>query len=168
MKIAFIGHRRIVHADIEQKLHTLVAREIEKGCQFFTMGTHGEFDKLALKVCRSLRKKYIDIHIEVVLTSLHSLVATDNYHPYADVQTVLYALENVHYKQRITVSNRYMLDSCTAVISYASAEDMAWLEEVTCGEIHHRGQIHTNKSGTRTALLYAKKRGLPIFNLLDR
>ena len=35
----------------------------------FTMGTHGDFDKEALSVCRDLRRKYKDIKIEVVITS---------------------------------------------------------------------------------------------------
>ena len=69
MRTAFIGHRKVFAKDIEARLAAAIQTEIERGCTAFTMGTHGEFDKLALSACRSMRKRYPDIEIEVVITS---------------------------------------------------------------------------------------------------
>ena len=72
MKTAFVEHRQIFANDINEQLLKAVEAEIQNGCRSFTMGTHGRFDKLFLWACRQLRKRYSDLEIEVVLTSLHS------------------------------------------------------------------------------------------------
>ena len=54
-KVCFIGHRNVFnYNDIREKLYKIVEEEIKKGCKFFTMGTHGEFDEMGLSVCREL------------------------------------------------------------------------------------------------------------------
>lgn len=73
-KICFIGHRHIYnYKEIREKLYKIVEEEIKKGCKFFTMGTHGEFDEMVLSVCRELRKVYTNIEIEVVITSFKTI-----------------------------------------------------------------------------------------------
>ena len=73
-KICFIGHRHIYnYKEIREKLYNIVEEEIKNGCKFFTMGTHGEFDEMALSVCRKLRKVYTDIEIEIVITSFKTI-----------------------------------------------------------------------------------------------
>jgi hypothetical protein len=66
------------------------------------MGTHGEFDELALSVCRELRNTDKDIKIEVVITSLKriekQLLYDDEFgkkyeRPYRDVSTTMYEIE---------------------------------------------------------------------------
>ena len=68
-KTAFIGHRHIFDRNLRERLYNAVKQEIENGCKCFTMGTHGDFDKEALSVCRELKQKHKDIKIEVVITS---------------------------------------------------------------------------------------------------
>ena len=101
MKTAFIGHRQIFAKNLPQRLIEAIKAEIDNGCLSFTVGTHGEFDSLALSVCRQLRNEYPDIKIEVVLTSLHTI--EKNYEwdciPYSDVSTVMYTIEDAPYKQ---------------------------------------------------------------------
>ena len=113
--VAFIGHRQIFDRDLESRLYSAVETEIKKSCKTF-MGTHGDFDIMALAVCRSLRKIYKDIKIEVVITRLaqirptivdHSYEFGDEvYKPYENVETVMFDIENTHFKQKITKSNR--------------------------------------------------------------
>lgn len=147
MKTAFIGHRQIFAKTLPQRLIEAIKAEIDNGCLSFTMGTHGEFDSLALSVCRQLRNEHPDIKIEVVLTSLHTI--EKNYEwdciPYSDVSTVMYDIEDAHYKQQITLSNRQMLDTCDTLICYV--DEKAY------------------RSGAKTAMRYAEKRGLKIVNL---
>ncbi len=58
-KVAFIGHRNVSQMKLDNKLTETIENLINNGYNFFTMGTHGNFDKLALRCCRSLRSKYI-------------------------------------------------------------------------------------------------------------
>ncbi len=134
-------------------MYRIVKEEIEKGALYFTMGTHGEFDELALSVCRELRALYINLKIEVVVTSLNEV----NYYkrsdygeiqpPYSDVEVVMYEIEEAHFKRRITLSNRLMIDNSCTLICYVDE--------------------NAYRSGAKTALKYAKKRELNIINLYD-
>lgn len=148
-KVAFIGHRRIKYnSPILERLKEAIQNEVDCGCRIFTMGVHGEFDEMALRVCRSFRKTYTDMRIEVVLTSLHTIEKQDEfdtYVPYEDVETVIYDIEDEHFKRQITVSNRQMIDTCDTLICYVDKSEY--------------------KSGAKTAMNYAKRKGLKIVNL---
>lgn len=147
-RIAFIGHRNIFSDDVPKRLYKAVEAEIQGGCRSFTMGTHGKFDELALKVCRELRKVYSDIVIEVVITGLNSVDYYDDLDcpsPYSDVKTVMFDIEQVYYKRRITESNRRMIDECDMLICYVD------------------NRVY--RSGAKTAMNYAKKKGLSVVNL---
>ena len=152
-KIVFIGHRNINQYNrIKAKLYSELKKQIENGSKFFTMGTHGDFDKLALCVCRELRKIYKDIKIEVVVTSFSEIKpiiygTEKNYTLYDDVKTVMYDIETVHYKRKIVVSNQQMINNANTLICY----------------------IDTSKTfgGAILAYKYAKKKGLHIVNLYN-
>ena len=155
-RICFIGHRNIDYISAKEKLKEVVKNEIENGCKFFTMGTHGNFDVLALSVCRELRYTHRDIEIEVVITSLNkikTIVEYDEYYgyekytPYSDVKTVMYDIEEEHFKRQITVSNQKMIDTCDTLIAYVDEK--------------------RPYSGAKTALNYAKKKGLKIKNIYN-
>ena len=147
MKTGFIGHRRLFAKDIDERLTNAIQAEIDNGCKTFTMGMHGDFDKLALSACRRRRHSCPDMEIEVVTTSLNAIKKDSEFKtaPYADVKTVMYEIEDTHYKQQITLSNRKMIDTCDTLICYVNTLQ--------------------DKSGAKTALLYAEKRGLKIVNL---
>ncbi len=146
MKTAFIGHRKIFTKGIYERLVNVIRIQIKNGCKVFTMGTHGDFDKLALNACRQLRHTCDDMIIEVVITSLNKLKQDNELNvPYFDVETVMYDIENVHYKRQITLSNRLMIDGCDTLICYVDTL--------------------SHGSGAKTALRYAEKQGLKIINL---
>lgn len=156
-KICFIGHRNIyIYNEIRKKLYDTVAQEIKNGNKFFTMGTHGEFDNLALSVCRELKQIYKDIVIEVVFTSFKQINpqiskdliwGNEKYLPYKDVNTVMYNIEEEHFKRKIIASNQQMINNCDILICYVDTEK-------TYG-------------GAILAYKYAKKKGLQIINLFD-
>ena len=131
IKTTFIGHRMIDNKImIRNKLKYAIEKQINQGCKFFTMGTHGDFDKLALSMCRELRKIYKDIIIEVVITSLNQIkpkIELDNfgisyYYPYDDVLTVMYNIEEEYFKRKITTSNKQMIDNCNILICYVDTK----------------------------------------------
>ncbi len=144
-KTVFIGHRQVFQNGVYEELLAEIERQIERGCKEFAMGTHGEFDRLALSACRFLRKQYPDICIEVVLTSLNVIKKANWEAPYCDVKTVIFEIEEVFYKRRITESNRRMIDEGDTLICYVN-EKYA-------------------RSGAKSALRYAEKKGLEIINL---
>ena len=149
-KIAFIGHRN-VWKDFRNKLSDRVKEYIEEGYMFFTMGTHGEFDRMALSVCRELKKRYKDIKIEVVITSLTQINLSldlnggEKYNPYSDVSTIMYNTEEEHFKRKIVVSNQQMIDTCDTLICYVDTK--------------------RTYGGAILAYKYALKKGLSIVNL---
>ncbi len=154
-KVAFIGHRHIFDKTLRDKLYKAAEQKIKNGCECFTMGTRGDFDKEALSVCRELRKIYKDIKIEVVITSFaqlkpiidHDEIFGDEKHiPYEDVQTTMYEIEETHFKRKITESNNQMINNCDTLICYVDTN-------------------YKYASGAKTAYNYAKKKGIRIVNL---
>ena len=147
MKTAFIGHRKIFAKNIETRLTKAILTEIDNGCLTFTMGTHGEFDSIALNICRRLRHDYNNLEIEVVITSLNMIKKDGNFNvvPFSDVKTVMYDIENAYYKQQISLSNRQMIDTCDTLICYVDTS--------------------AYRSGAKTALRYAERKGVKIVNL---
>ncbi len=147
MKTAFIGHRHIYSRNIMERLNNAIINEIKSGCRSFTMGTHGEFDYLALNSCRNIRKTYNDLDIEVVITSLNEVKKNDKSGiiPYSDVRTIMYDIDDIYFKRKIIISNQQMLENCDTLICYVN------------NSIRH--------SGAKYALNYAEKLGLKIINL---
>ncbi len=147
MKTAFIGHRQVLANNIDEKLEEAVKQEIDNGCVTFAMGTHGAFDRLALRICRKLRRTYENLKIEVVITSFKQIEKESKWDRpnYDDVETVMYDIEKAYYKQKITLSNRQMLDTCDTLICYVDTT--------------------AYRSGAKKALHYAEKQGLKIVNL---
>ena len=147
-KTAFIGHRNVYYeGKISKRLKAAVEERIKNGCKSFIMGTHGDFDSLALSVCKEARKTYRDINIEVVLTSLNAVGKKDELHidHYSDVATLMYDVEDAHFKRRITISNRKMIDECDTLICYVDERQY--------------------RSGAKKAMNYAKRNGVKIINI---
>ena len=161
-KCCFLGHRDYIYPQAIERTINAIQYVIDNGCRSFTMGTHGNYDELALSECRSFRTKYKDIKIEVILTSYHKIekkvlftyknddgeieefVDTP---PYSDVNTTMFEIEDLYFKRQITESNKQMIDDCDAVICYVNPK--------------------REKSGAKKALKYAQKIGLTIINCYD-
>ena len=156
-RICFIGHRNVSFRAVRKSLKDVIEYEIKNGCKNFTMGTHGEFDKMALSVCRELRQIYKDIKIEVVLTSLNLIkkqimhkdkFSTEYTEIYNDVSTIMYDIEDKYFKRQITISNYKMIDNCDTLICYVNESKI--------------------NSGAKTAMSYAKNKGIRIINLFTK
>ena len=148
-KVTFIGHRILLQSNIQQLLKSAIENEIQSGCKNFIVGSHGEFDKTVLEVLLSLKNTYSEIQIEVVITNYNpkikdEIIIKEN----PKYETVMFEIEDLHPKQRITASNKQMINSCDTLICYVQPN--AW------------------KSGAKTALNYAQKKGLKIINLYSK
>ena len=147
--ISFFGHRSLWEKDLRKRLKAVVESKVcdELHC---LIGTHGDFDELALSVCRELRRTYPHIKISVVFTSLSIFqnVKGETYSmadDYEDVETTTYEIEEEYLKKRIIVSNKKMIDESDLVICY----------------------VNMNKcnSGARIAVNYAMKQGKEVINI---
>lgn len=147
--IAFFGHRNLWGRDLRERLKNEIESNLcdEIHC---LIGTHGEFDSLALSVCRELRKSYPQVKITVVFTTLNvlkkgkdELFSTADM--YRDVETTIYDIEEEHFKNQIVVSNRKMVDDCDLVICYVDMKEY--------------------RSGAKRAVNYAISQGKKVINL---
>ena len=146
--ITFFGHRLVLKADLRQKLYDCLNGILKKEKNIrFLIGTHGEFDSIALSVCRELRRVF-SCKITVVFTSLSFLQKKGDYSLadfYKDVETLTYDIENVFYKKRIAVSNQKMVDESDVIVCYVDMNR-------TC-------------SGAKKAVVYGIKKNKKIINL---
>ena len=153
--IALFGHRFIFNEHkLKEKITALLNETIPQGFSNILIGCHGDFDKIALKALLNY-KNYVNnnITINVVLTSL-SLLKKDEYgfsgvdfYEKSNCETIFYDIEEVYYKNRITYSNKKMVDNCDLVICCVD--------------------MKSYKSGAKTAVNYAIKQNKKIINLYE-
>lgn len=154
--IAFFGHRRIYNkSTVKEKLLEVLHSLIPQGYSKLLIGCHGDFDELALSTCLNYRKNFDkEIDISVVLTSFTFLKKDElgcskvDYYKNKNCETLFYDIENVYYKNRITVSNRKMVDNSDLIICYVDTTSY--------------------KSGAKNAISYAIKQNKPIINLFNK
>lgn len=145
---ALFGHRIVLDNDLENKLYSEIEKLILKGTLDFLIGSHGDFDKLALSVCKKLKKKY-QINITIVFTTLNAFIKKDfdlsRADCYCDINTKVYDIENIHFKKKIIVSNQKMVNESDIVVCYINS--------------------NKNYGGAIKVLEYATKLNKPIINL---
>lgn len=154
--ISFFGHREIFNKNaVKQRLLKELERLIPQGYTKILIGYHGSFNALSLSVClyykRNVNK---NININVVFTSF-SLLKKDEYgnsridfYKDNDCETLFYDIEDIHYKNRITYSNKKMVDESDIIICYVD--------------------MNSYKSGAKTAVKYALKQNKKVINLYDK
>lgn len=149
-RIAFIGHKDVDSAKIKNRLKSIVEKEIQNNVCYFIMGTHGNFDKLALSVCRELKQKYKNIQIDIVLNSLHQISKGNSYNLniYSDVNTLLFDTENVYFKRKIIADNMKMIELSTKLICYVDETN--------------------SRSNSKKIMNYAKKLNKDVINIFEK
>lgn len=149
--VAFFWHRLILKSkEVKIRLLKEIEEKVKLGYTHFLVGRHGEFDNLSLSVISNYKKNVAsDINIEIVLTSLsnykkENYSAIDSYIKLG-CKTLIYDIEEVHFKNRIIVTNKKMVDESDLIICY----------------LDHKRQ----NSGARRAVEYALKQGKDVINL---
>ena len=142
---ALFGHRQIIrNKDVCQKLEKILDKLIKKGISTFFVGTHGDFDKIALSVCQK-KKMEFDININLVFTSLSNL---NNTNIPTEVNSVIFDVEEEYFKQRIILTNKKIIDISDIIIIYYNS--------------------NKSVSGVSYALNYALKKNKKIINIYDK
>lgn len=153
--IAFFGHRQIIDKTlIQEKIMKILLELGVKEKLNVLIGCHGCFDKIALSTCLKYKKESDNIKINIVLTSITFLCkdkfgeSKADFYENKGCRTLFYDIENVYYKNRITYSNKKMVDESDLIICYANMKNY--------------------KSGAKTAVNYAKKQNKKIINLFEK
>lgn len=151
--IAFFGHRQIFDKLIvKQKLTNQLKSLIPQGFSRLLIGCHGDFDSIALSASLNCKKDFNDnIKINIVISSLSYLnkfkydYSRVDYYNDIKCETIFYDIEEIHFKNRITFSNRKMVDDCDLIICYVD--------------------MKRNYSGAKNTINYAIKQNKKIINL---
>ena len=153
--IAFFGHSRVYDKhQLNKKLFELLKVYVPQGYTNFLVGCHGDFDKLVCSTCKNYKTNLKqNVKINVVLSSLSFLTKNQYGFSKADIykndgyETIIYEIEQVHHKQRITFSNKKMVDSSDLIICYVD--------------------MKSYKSGAKTTINYAIRQNKKIINLFN-
>lgn len=144
---AFFGHRLWSIVDFDTLFNFVNNLVKEKNITRFLVGNHGKFDDLACSVCLKIIKTCPQIKLCIVNSNprptKHERFSLADC--YRQCEEISYFVENVHFKARITETNKHMVDDCDLVVCCV---DMA-----------------ITSSGARRAVSYAQKKGKEIFNL---
>lgn len=149
--VSLFGHRDLLGVNIEQRLETALEDLINLGANNFIIGTHGQFDILSLKICKKLKTKYVDIKINIALTSLNKLNDEEskiyNNQIYKDVELFSYDIESIYFKNIITYTNKKIVENSDVILCY----------------------VNNNKinSGAKKSIDYAKKLNKKIINIYN-
>ena len=139
--VAFAGHRYEWHSiGVEDKLPSILEDLIAKGYTIFYDGGYGAFDKKCANAVFNLKKKYPQIKIYKILTYYHHDKKKYDL-PLCYDGSILPEIEELHYKQKITKRNEWIIDHCDILVCH--------IEE-------------TYKSGAYQTLKYAQKHNKPI------
>ena len=146
--VAFFGHRRIFkHNEIVVRLMEKLIENVPNGYNNFLIGTYGEFDQLARSCClKYVREFNSTCEITIIFSSLTALNKYKfGYFNNDFCKTMLYDVENIHYKNRITQLNKKIVDDSDLIICYVD--------------------MNKKKSGAKNAVKYAMKKKKRIINL---
>ena len=139
--VAFAGHRYGWHCiGVENKLPEVLEDLINKGYAIFYDGHYGAFDEKCAHAVLQLKHKYPHIKLIRILTYYH--YDKEKYDlPSCFDGSIFPEIEELHYKQKITKRNEWIIDHCDILVCH--------IEE-------------TYKSGAYRTLKYAQKQNKPI------
>lgn len=145
----FCGHSRLYgQFDIVKgKCLTIVEELIVSGVvDCFLIGNYGDFDSIAVSVCLSLKKKYPQISVNLVLPYYRPHLNEYDKKRYARFDSVITPeLEETPHRYRIIKANEYMVDQADTVVVYVKYD-----------------------GGAAKTLAYAQRRKKQIINLVDK
>lgn len=149
MICSLFGHGTIFKKEeVQKRLKSTLLKLIDLGYSEFLVGIHGDFDKIALSVCRELKREQ-NIKINLIFTSLNYVQREfgDYEKLYSDINFVSYPIENYYFKNQITMNNRFMVDDSDLVLCYVDREK--------------------TRSGAKMAMNYAIKFGKKVVNIFE-
>jgi len=146
----FCGHSRLYGQTdiIKGKCLTIAEALIVSGSvDCFLIGNYGDFDGIAASVCLSLKKKYPQISVNLVLPYYRPHLDEYDKERYARFDSVITpGLEEVPHRYRIIKANEYMVDQADAVIAYVKYDGGA-AKTLTYAKRHKKQIINLTTEG---------------------
>lgn len=122
IKCCFAGHSKIYHREeIYDNVVNLIEKLIkEENVSEFWVGNYGSFDTLSARAVRSLKGKYPEIQLNLVIPYLTSQINKNKEMYYRDYDNILMAdiPERTPQKFRILKCNEYMVKNSDFIICY--------------------------------------------------
>lgn len=149
-RCCFAGHSKLydtddIYAHLLRMVETLI---VEEGVTEFWTGNYGAFDRLSAKTVRTLKEKYPNIQLNLVIPYLTTGINEykDFYHKNYDYILMADIPENTPKKFQILKCNEYMVNSSDFLVCYVQ---FSW-------------------GGAAKTVAYAqKKKHIKIWNLLQ-
>ena len=117
-KICFLFGNSAAPYDVMPRIEQAVTRHyLEYGIKTFIVGSRGNFDSYASTAIKSLKRKYCDISL-VLLLAYHPGERPVELPPGFD-SSFYPPLENVPRQYAIVRANKYMIDTADSIICYA-------------------------------------------------
>lgn len=118
----FCGHSRLYGQTdlVKEKCLTFVEKLIVSGItDCFLIGNYGDFDSIAASVCLTLKRKYPQISVNLVLPYYRPHLDEYDKERYARYDSVITPeLEETPHRYRIIKANEYMVDQADTVIAF--------------------------------------------------
>ena len=140
--------------EVRDSLCNYLRQRLQGAYARILIGNHGDFDRLALGVCKRLQAEGFNIDICLVFTSQKQLIKEmemdKHTNFYKNIETVMYEIEHLHYKMRIIVSNQKMVDDSDEVVLY------------------YTGKQLFNNNGTHRIMRYAQSKNKIVVNIKSK
>lgn len=122
----FAGHRT-APSSITNELKDAICKLIENcGVTTFYVGNNGSFDHLSAAAVRSIKKKYPNksIKLIIVIPKMNEAILNNkDYYPKRFDEIIVPAdSDTAHYKAMISVRNKWLVDNSDYIITYIRKE----------------------------------------------
>lgn len=146
-RVAFFGHREVDNMrNLETRLMTVLKRIMGEHTYIeFYIGRNGEFDEIAASVIKRLKKEREMSYNIMILVLPYTVKDIEYYEDYYDEIMIPESIGKAHYKNAITLRNRWMVDVSDLVIV----------------------NVERHSGGAYTAMRYAEKQNKRIINLYE-
>ena len=144
-RIAFFGHREVWNIrELETKLSVIIKRIMDTHTYIeFYIGRNGEFDEFTASVIKRLKKEREMSYNILILVLPYTVKDMEYYEKYYDEMIIPESIGKAHYKNAITLRNRWMVDQADLVIV----------------------NVERQSGGAYTAMRYAEKQNKQVINL---
>ncbi len=144
-RIVFFGHRAVRNMrELETKLSVILKRIMDTHTYIeFYIGRNGEFDEFTASVIKRLKKEREMSYNILILVLPYTVKDMEYYEKYYDEIIIPESIGKAHYKNAITLRNRWMVDQADLVIV----------------------NVERHSGGAYAAMCYADKQNKQIINL---
>lgn len=144
-RVTFFGHREVWNIrELESKLMPILKNVMDTHTYIeFYVGRNGEFDEIVASVIKRLKKEREMSYNILILVLPYTVKDMEYYEKYYDEIIIPESIGKAHYKNAITLRNKWLVDQADLVIV----------------------NVERQSGGAYTAMRYAEKQNKQVINL---